>query len=179
MRDMLAQEFDRVFAILQQSFPNAEYRPYGEQKALLRDPRYRILVEGDTQIRAVLAVWELGDLVFVEHFAVDPAVRGRGIGTAMMRAFTARDARRLCLEVELPETETARRRIAFYERLGFTCNGYGYEQPPLSRGKSAVPLLLMTTQGGVTEEQFCAIRARLYREVYKVKNCKENTLGER
>lgn len=168
MREMRAQEFDLVFAIMQASFPTAEYRPYEEQKMLLHDPRYRIWVQGDAQIRAFLATWELGDLVFIEHFAVDPACRGQGIGSAMLAERKEDAAQPLCLEVELPETETARRRIAFYERAGFTCNTYAYEQPPISRGKAAVPLLLMTTQGAITEDRFRAIRARLYREVYKV-----------
>jgi len=168
MRAMQVQEFDRVFALMQASFPTVEYRPYDAQRALLHDSRYRIWVQGDAQIRVFLTVWELGDFLFVEHFAVDPAHRGKGLGSAMLAELQGRTQQPLCLEVELPETEQARRRIAFYERAGFTCNTYAYEQPPMARGKAAVPLLLMTTGGGVTEARFRAIRDTLYKEVYKI-----------
>ena len=41
MRD---DEFDAVFAIMEQSFPLEEYRCYEGQKALLQKPAYRIYV---------------------------------------------------------------------------------------------------------------------------------------
>ena len=61
---------------------------------------------------------------------------------------------RICLEVELPETEMAARRIGFYERNGFYYNDYFYMQPPIAEGRNAIPLRLMTTgrsagRGGV------------------------------
>ena len=73
----------------------------------------------------------------------------------------------ICLEVELPETEKAKRRIAFYERNGFFLNNYEYEQPAYSADKKAVPLLIMTYNKPVSYERFKEIRKELYLHVYE------------
>ena len=39
-------------------------------------------------------------------------------------------------------------------------------QPPMSLGKKAIPLLLMTTQSKLTEEEFNKLKTLLYTEVY-------------
>ena len=63
----------------------------------------------------------------------------------------------------------AKRRIAFYERNGFFLNKYDYIQPPMSKGKNPVPLLVMTSGGKVSAKRFDEIKKCLYREVYKKK----------
>ena len=75
--------------------------------------------------------------------------------------------KQICLEVELPEDELTRRRIGFYERNGFVFNEYPYIQPPISKGKSPVPLRIMTYGEAITRETFEAMKNVLYRSVYK------------
>ena len=74
----------------------------------------------------------------------------------------------ICLEVELPEDELTKRRIGFYERNGFVFNEYPYMQPPISKGKSSVPLRIMTYGTAIPEETFEKMKQVLYRRVYKV-----------
>lgn len=74
--------------------------------------------------------------------------------------------KRVCLEVELPDNEMASRRIAFYKRNNFYLNEYPYMQPPMSLGKKAIPLFIMTSQSKVSEEEFDKIKALLYTKVY-------------
>lgn len=183
IREMRPDEFEQVFAIMERSFPLEEYRTYEEQKQLLRDPRYHIYTvhaavdqktENDKDenpdthkaIQAFLAVWQLETFTFVEHFASDPALRGRGIGKVVLQEAARLFSGRICLEVELPETDLAKRRIAFYERNGFYLNLYSYVQPPLRKGKKELPLMLMTYGSGVSKEKFEIIRDTLYRDVY-------------
>ena len=56
-------DFDDFFALLEESFPLDEYRPYEEQRALLDDPRYcaYVLFEGG-EIKLDLP-WEQTDMV--------------------------------------------------------------------------------------------------------------------
>ena len=168
MRELLETEFDGVWRIMTESFPVAEYRPYAAQRSLLLHPAYHIYVKERDGICAFLAVWELDGLDFVEHFAVDSTLRGKGIGSQMLAALRARRGVPVCLEVELPETEIAQRRIAFYQRAGFVCNPYPYEQPPMARGKASVPLMLMSTDRALTQAEFERVRATVYRTVYSV-----------
>lgn len=165
-------EFDAFYQLLEQSFPEDEYRTYEEQKALLKDPRYLAFVlygEGNA-LKALLTVWQLEAFAFIEHFAVHPNARNGGLGAGLLREVSGSLKKPICLEVERPDTELARRRIHFYERNHFFLNLYPYEQPPISKGKRAIPLYLMTYGAAVTEEEFLQIRKVLYREIY---HCEE------
>lgn len=164
------EEFDRVYQIMEASFPPDERRPREEQRALLEDPAYRIYVRrapDAENIAAFAAVWEFEPVVFLEHFAVAPQYRNGGLGAKMLRELVDRAGKTVCLEVELPETELAARRIAFYERGGFCLNDYPYLQPPISEGRSAVPLRIMTSDGPIGAEEFRRVKALLYRRVYR------------
>ncbi len=112
-----------------------------------------------------MAVHEWEDLLYIEHFAVAPAYRNAGLGRKMLQALLSGTKKRVCLEVEPPQDELTRRRIAFYERNGFLYHEYPYTQPSISAGRSPIPLRIMATQP-LSEEAFCEVRERLYREVY-------------
>lgn len=158
------KEFDRVFSIMEQSFPLEEYRAYEDQKRLLEDRAYSIYVARENRkILGFAAVWQLEEWLFLEHLAVDPQSRNQGIGAKLL-GFLAQS--RCCLEVELPETDIARRRIGFYERNGFFLNDDPYLQPSLGEGRSPVPLRIMTTQGTITPEAFASLQKLLYSRVY-------------
>ena len=65
------KEFDRVFSIMEQSFPLEEYRAYEDQKRLLEDSAYRIYVAKENgEILGFAAVWQLENVLFLEHLAV-------------------------------------------------------------------------------------------------------------
>ena len=165
-------EFDRVFSLLEQSFPTDEYRGYTGQRSLLSEPAYTIYVcpdESDADIRGFVTVWQFDDFAFVEHLATEPSCRGQGRGSAILHELAGRLGCRIVLEVELPETEIAARRIEFYRRNGFVTNDYPYIQPAYSVEKHALPLILMTTDGPVSQTEFRSIRDALYRTVYRVK----------
>jgi GNAT superfamily N-acetyltransferase len=165
---MDVKEFDGVYRLLENSFPLDEYRPYEEQKALLEEPAYRIYVlRNETrQMAAMMAVWELETVSFVEHFAVDPALRGKGLGASMLEQVRLLLEKPACLEAELPENEIACRRLRFYQRNGFFVNDYPYMQPPISKGRKPVPLKILTYGRPVSQEEFEKIRAVLYSRVY-------------
>lgn len=155
--------FPEIYRIMQASFSDDEYRPYDEQLALFEEPEYRIYY----MPAGFLAVWEFESFIYIEHFAVDPALRNSGTGSAMLQELVKQYQKPICLEVELPEDELTRRRIGFYKRNGFVFNEYPYIQPPISKGKSPVPLRIMTYGEAITRETFEAIKNVLYRSVYK------------
>ena len=155
--------FPEIYRIMQASFSDDEYRPYDEQLALFEEPEYRIYY----MPAGFLAVWEFESFIYIEHFAVDPALRNSGTGSAMLQELVKQYQKPICLEVELPEDELTRRRIGFYERNGFVFNEYPYIQPPISKGKSPVPLRIMTYKSEITREEFKKMKEILYRRVYK------------
>ena len=155
--------FPEIYRIMQASFSDDEYRPYDEQLALFEEPEYRIYY----MPAGFLAVWEFESFIYIEHFAVDPALRNSGTGSAMLQELVKQYQKPICLEVELPEDELTRRRIGFYERNGFVFNEYPYIQPPISKGKSPVPLRIMTYKSEITREEFQKMKEILYRRGYK------------
>ena len=174
--------FPEIYRIMQASFSDDEYRPYDEQLALFEEPEYRIYYMpaigmervgnhsiGNFTMHAAgfLAVWEFESFTYIEHFAVDPALRNSGTGSAMLQELVRKYQKQICLEVELPEDELTRRRIGFYERNGFVFNEYPYIQPPISKGKSPVPLRIMTYGSAITQDTFEEMKRVLYQRVYK------------
>lgn len=158
-------DFDKVYEIMETSFPTDERRRYGEQKALLDNNRYGIYVLND-DIKAFAAVWEFEKVVFIEHLAVNPMFRNSGIGSDFLQQLGAHFSKMIFLEVELPENEIAKRRIKFYERNGFFLNEYDYVQPSMSEGKNAIPLMIMTSGAKIDECEFEEIKNMLYTHVY-------------
>jgi GNAT superfamily N-acetyltransferase len=77
---------------------------------------YALFFEGYSTFRAAPTLW-------LEDLFVEPAVRGRGIGSALMRALARVAVERGCYRFEwsvLDWNENARR---FYERIGATLLG--------------------------------------------------------
>lgn len=163
-----ARDFESVFRLMALSFPEDEYRTREEQRALFDDPAYRLygLRDGD-DVSALCAAWMLTDYLFIEHLAVDPARRNGGVGGRFLDAVIAESERPAVLEVELPETDIARRRIGFYQRHGFFLNDYEYYQLPLRVGNEKLPLLVMSTGAPLSRSEFEKARDEIYARVYK------------
>lgn len=161
-------EFNQLYELMELSFPKDEYREKADQEKLLDNPVYTVYSQKTDNggLKAVICAWDFNDFLYIEHFAVHPEHRNGGIGGNMLKEIVAECGKRVCLEVELPNTEMAKRRISFYQRNGFFLNDYPYVQPAMGKGKKAVPLSIMTTEGRLTEGDFEKIRSTLYREVY-------------
>ena len=167
--ELISQDrFDDVFAIMEKSFPPDEMRPYSEQRTLLSNERYKVFAAFEYgKMIAFAATWQFEKVLFLEHLATDSAMRGKGIGAKILAYLTSDECRTVCLEAEPPESEITRRRIAFYNRNGFYLNEYPYIQPPISKGRNTVPLMIMTHGRKIDKEEFVKVRDLLYREVYK------------
>lgn len=168
MRKATVGDFDHIYDILQSSFPKDERRGYEAQKQLLKHPDYSIYVwERYGKICAFISVWEIDGFALVEHFAVDESCRNCGLGSKMLCKLKETLGVRICLEVELPETDLACRRIEFYKRNGFYYNEYEYEQPAYSEETNPVSLRLMTTAAPLAEDEFINVKKQIYKTVYQ------------
>lgn len=123
--------------------------------------------EGE-ELVGLFGVWQLAGFRFIEHFAVSPQARGKGVGKIILEEVIHAWAQPILLEVEPPFSETNQRRIAFYERAGFCLNLLEYHQPPYSRDKPWVPLHLMSLPAVLSDTAFGQVREQLYRVVYHV-----------
>ncbi len=169
MERAAGQSFPQVFALMERSFPTTEYRERHRQEALFGCPAYRLYMQREQgNLAGFLAAWEFSSFRFIEHLAVDPALRGNGLGKTMVQEYLAYDNRPVFLEVELPKTALAQRRIRFYQRVGLRLNTFEYFQQPLRAGDSPMPLLIMSWPDPVTEQSFAPYKRVIYRQVYGV-----------
>ena len=142
----------KLNVIYNEAFPPEERREWDDivkRSASADSPMefFNVMYRG--RKAGLITCWRFEDFDYVEHFAVDPKLRGRGVGAAAIEALAAMSAGRgvpVVLEVELPETgRDAVRRIGFYERCGFKAHkDFKYVQPPYGPGLPEVELMLMT-----------------------------------
>lgn len=134
--------------LLVDSFPSDEYRSLDQWRSYVSaHPLFTLYLIMDDHMRAgIISIWHFTDFRYVEHFATDAALRGKGYGAEVLKSIIAADDKPVVLEVEMPDNEISRRRIAFYERSGFVILPGHYVQPPYKAGCSALPMLIMATQ---------------------------------
>lgn len=144
IQQLQAHHFDQVYQLMSEAFPESERRDYAGQKALLKRDDYHLYGMTDHgRVVAFLAVYAMQAFCFVEHLAVDPSLRGTGIGKRILQNLMAQVGKPVILEVEKPIDVTTKRRVQFYERAGFTLYATDYVQPPLQKGQNPLALYLM------------------------------------
>lgn len=144
VREIADPLLDLVEKTYTSSFPEEERRDFSlvrklleedsrfEMYALLRDGIYVGFITG----------WQFEGFVYAEHFAIDESARNGGIGAKAMTSFLALHEDPVVLEVEMPTEEMSKRRIGFYERLGFVLDHHVYFQPPYRRGEALLEMRL-------------------------------------
>ncbi len=113
--------WDQVWRLYTESFPDFERRDEQTHRRAMGDERFHNAVAvGDGKVIGILFYWAQDDLVYAEHLAVDPAVRGQGAGTQFVQWLQEQSrGKTLILDIEPPVDEVTRRRLRFYERHGF------------------------------------------------------------
>ncbi|MDB8553649.1 GNAT family N-acetyltransferase [Turicibacter sanguinis] len=163
-------KFDEVFSIMKKSFPQEEMRNYEGQKALLeRDDYFIKTYMHEDEVAGFCAYYKFDNFIYIEHLACNPEVRGLGIGTKLVQQVIAEDENRVViLEVEPPVDELTKRRVRFYEKLGFKLNPHYHFQPSLNEGMEGVELKIMSSNTELSEEAQIKFRRVLNEKVYGV-----------
>lgn len=159
-------ELTAIEKLYTEAFPPEERRPWS---SLAGDgnPELRSIVR-DGELAGMISYWHFGTFAYVEHFAIDPSLRGGGTGSEVLTELRRRLGGPVVLEVERPADSNpmAARRIEFYRRNGFHVLSYDYIQPPYAPGLPSVPLLLMSTDQSIAPAD---VAATLHSEVYGVR----------
>ncbi|MDE5785782.1 MAG: GNAT family N-acetyltransferase [Duncaniella sp.] len=157
-------------ALYMESFPAEERRPWTQILHIAdTDPRFAFnIISYDGVPVGFITIWNLGCARYVEHFAITPGIRGRGIGHEVISRVVANPGPPVVLEVEPASSgDIARRRINFYTRAGLTAHhSFNYIQPPYSDGLPAVALTLMTS---AHLNNLKEVSTLLHKEIYGVK----------
>lgn len=162
--------FNKIFKLMETSFPKTEFRTREDQKKLLDNKFYNLkpYFNDKNEILAFIATWEFSDFIFVEHIAVSPNARGMGLGTKIMDELINSTNKKIVLEIEPPTDETCVRRMKFYEKLGFKMNDYEYFQMPLRENQDKIPLKIMSYPAEIKKDAFKSVEKCILNNVYNV-----------
>ena len=85
----------------------------------------------------------------------------------ILEKFTKGIVKPVLLEVELHYSDINKRRIHFYERIGFILNKHHYQLPVFVEGEPPLQLLLMTYPDAISEEETKQFMEESHPIVYK------------
>lgn len=187
IKNQASPYWDSLVRIYLQSFPIDEQRPVESIARLIehdnRFVAYAIINDNtdedyhpketlhtkhqtpNTPLLGLLTTWEFAYFIYIEHFAISPALRSQGYGSEALKAFIHEQGKPLVLEAEPPTDEMTRRRIRFYERIGLTLYDYPYTQPAYTEESLPVELRLMGTID-TEATPLNRVSDTLHREVY-------------
>lgn len=161
--------FDEIYNIMKEAFPKQEIRTYEDQLALLDQSNYHIsILESESKIVGFIISWNLESFYFIEHFATSKNLRGKGLGSQLLKKYISTADKPIILEVEPATSDISKRRIEFYKRFGFHLNNYEYVQPPLQSDTSSCELKIMSYPNPLSQEEFENCRRILYHNVYNI-----------
>lgn len=161
---------ERVEKTYMQSFPESERRAFGLLKQLVAsEPRFTVNVFfKNNEYAGFITSWDFPEFSYVEHFAIDESARNGGIGGKAMQHYLNTNPLPVVLEVEQPEDEMSKRRVGFYQRLGFKLDHHAYRQPPYRPGGEWLDLVLMSYGDIDLNKLYEKVKNTLYIHVYKV-----------
>ena len=155
------EDFNEVYARIEESFPICERRSFTEAKEVLKEKEYTLFhIEDKDKRIGFISVWNLDGFWFIEHFAIYPEFRNCGFGSRVLD-FAKDEFKTLVLEAEPNVTEIAKRRLDFYKRNGFCQNPFKYMQPAYREGEDDVELVLLSFPNTLTDGE------RIVKEIYK------------
>jgi ribosomal protein S18 acetylase RimI-like enzyme len=158
----------QLWEIYKTSFPPEERRNWQAQAKILQSNLYKLVpFYLEQSVAGFIAYWDLDSFVYIEHFAFKEELRGRGHGRRVLRELMERETRKIILEVELPQDEITKRRVRFYQSIGFHLNLYSYFQPPYRQGEKPIPMYLMSYPEPIYGSDLERIREKIYTTVYE------------
>lgn len=153
------------------SFPEVERRAFYLVRELIdKNSAFTMfVVMKDGVYVGFISVWEFESFKYIEHFSIDESARNGGIGAKVLNEFIGRTDKPIVLEVEMPVDEMCKRRVCFYERLGFVLDTNRYYQPSYDGCLDNTLEMRLMSFGNIDMGQsFEGVKNELYKEVYSL-----------
>lgn len=149
----LYRVFRELYSI---SFPIFEQRSEEQQEAAFTCPEYHLTAyETSGVFTGFISYWEFDGYIYIEHFAINRELRGKGYGSKILHDFTTSGTTKIVLlEIDPVTDKVSEARLRFYEKNGFFENPYPHTHPPYRNGYKAHPLAVLTTRRRITEKEY-------------------------
>ena len=168
LRPVTKEKFSLVCKRLIDAFPYEERRDEcDEEKCFLKSQFNFCEITDDGESVGLIVFWVFESFLFIEHIAINKEIRSKGYGSKTIELIKTKYNQPIVLEAEAPETEMQKKRIKFYENLGFKVNSYNYTQPSYHNAES-VPLQVLSFPEILNENEFCEFFKTTRNVVYGV-----------
>lgn len=137
------------------SFPIFEQRTEPQQLKAFSCSNYHLTAyrENDRLI-GFIAYWEFPTYIYIEHFAISTALRGKGYGCEVLQRFMTENSKTILLEIDPPSDDMSIARLRFYQRCGFYSNPYPHIHPPYRSTYKGHTLVVLTSGREITEDEY-------------------------
>ncbi len=138
------------------AFPYEERRDFCDLKECFNNKYFNFLEIFDCEkdiFCGFVSPWNFSDFVYIEHLAVDENLRNGAYGSRTVELIKSTYNKPVILESEHGFTDIQKRRLGFYERLGFKINDYDYIQPSYHGGEG-VPLKILSYPALLSKTKF-------------------------
>ena len=165
--DKSSEGYKTANALYEQAFAEIERRDETGQGRALQSAAYRYgkITNDDGEPDGIMLYWETADFIYLEHFAVQPEKRNRGIASAALTLLKEQKRKPIILEIEPPEDEITRRRYGFYLRNDFVMNPHRHFQIKYHEGDGDLELKILSYPREFTAKEYSGFRDFLEREV--------------
>lgn len=158
--------FDTFYPLLKTSFPEEELIPTNHHKKMFS--RSNFFGREYQNFSGFIIGYQFNDYLFLELFMVQSHLRNQGIGQNFLKEIIKEAKTPIILEVEHPLDDLSKRRINFYQRLGFHLNICDYKMPIFDEKHGGVPLYLMSYPNKLTPKEITEYFHKIYKDVYLV-----------
>lgn len=162
--------WEQVWRLYTDSFPEWERRRISSHDRASEDDDFHTYIALDNgNFIGLVFYWKYASYIFIEHLAVAPQLRGKNIGSKIITALIEEHPQHtILLEIDPPADDISKRRLRFYERLGFVINDFEHIHPSFSRNNGKEhELRIMSYPDRLTQEEFDRFRDYMYDRIMK------------
>ncbi|MCS3433722.1 GNAT family N-acetyltransferase [Klebsiella sp. BIGb0407] len=146
--------FAQVDGLYESAFPLHEKRCHAAKIRALNHANYQLQAWFDAEMFiGMIGMWDFGDYRYIEHLAVNDTLRGQGYGKRMLNQFLLQSPLTI-LEIDPLTTEIARKRLRFYQSLGFQVNHYSHTHPTYHENLADHQLIVLSYPQQIDSQQY-------------------------
>ena len=137
------------------SFPIFEQRTKKQQETAFDNTNYHLIgYEDNGKFIGFISYWKFPSYLYIEHFAIDTKIRGKGYGSIVLNDFIKSTDKIVLLEIDPITDRISEARLRFYKRCGFYENPYSHKHPVYRKEFHPHSLIILTTKRQISENEY-------------------------
>lgn len=148
----LYKVFEKLYS---SSFPIFEQRTKEQQEIAFDNKNYHLIgYEENNSFIGFISYWEFDDCLYIEHFAINTDIRGKGYGSTLLNEFIKSTTKIVLLEIDPVIDNISEARLRFYKKCGFYENPYPHKHPAYRNEYQPHSLIVLTTKRKISKEEY-------------------------